>query len=106
MNKQEIINTIAFDHLVEKIVFKLIASSKNRFDLPGDLIQDIYIILLEKDEEMIMKLYSKKEIGYYILNIAKRQIFSTTSPYYYKYIKFMTDAQPMESAKDITTEDK
>lgn len=104
MSKTDIINKIATDQLVEKIVFKLIASSKNRFDLPADLVQDIYLMLLEKDDTIIENLYYKKEIGYYILGVAKNQIFSNTSPYYYKYIKFMNDAKEIESAANIPTE--
>lgn len=87
MTKFEIIEKLAREQQVEKIVFKLLNNSKNPFDVPEDLIQDIYLILLEKDDTLIEDLYIKDELGYYLLKIAKNLLFSVNSPYYMKYIR-------------------
>ena len=87
MTKIEVVDIIARDHLVEKIVFKLLPASKNPFDCPEDLIQDLYLILLNSDENLIVTLYNKGELGFYLLKIARNQLLSVNSKYYYTYIK-------------------
>ena len=105
MNKYEVIDKIARDSTVEKIIYKLLPSSKNRFDCPEDLVQDIYILLMEKDDDLIIGLYDKGELGYYLLKIAKNQLFSDHSPYFYLYIKFGQQIDDLEKAAHIITED-
>ena len=105
MTKYEVINIIAREHLVEKIVNKLLSSSKNPFDCPEDLIQDIYLLLLQKDDDLIVNLYNKDEIGFYLLKIAKNQLLSANSPYFYKYIKFRVQSDDISEAAHIPIED-
>ena len=105
MTKYEVVDIIARDHLVEKIVYKLLPCSKNPFDYPQDLIQDIYLILLNSDENLIVSLYNKGELGFYILRISRNQLLSKNSPYYTKYIKFLANCDELEKGAHITTED-
>ena len=105
MTKYEIIDELSKNATVEKIVYKLTSSSKNRFDFPDDLVQDIYVLLLEKDEYLIVNLYNKGELGYYLLKIAKNQLLSKNSPYYTKYIKFLANSDELENAAHIFIED-
>ena len=106
MTKYEVIDIIAKEHLVEKIVFKLLPASKNPFDCPEDLIQDIYLLLLQKDDDLIVNLYNKGEIGFYLLKIARNQLLSKNSPYYQKYIRFKSQSDDLtQAANTITTED-
>ena len=105
MTKYEVIDIIARDHLVDRIVTKLLSSSKNPFDCPKDLIQDIYLLLLQKDDDLIVNLYNKDEIGFYLLKIARNQLLSKNSPYYTKYIKFRSQSDELEKGAHITTED-
>lgn len=105
MTKYEVINIIAREHLVERIVNKLLSSSKNPFDCPEDLIQDIYLLLLQKDDDLIVNLYNKDEIGFYLLKIARNQLLSKNSPYYTKYIKFRAYSDEITQAAHIPTED-
>ena len=106
MTKYDVLDIIARDHLVEKIVFKLLPASKNRFDCPDDLVQDIYVLLLEKDDKLIIDLYNKGELGFYLLKIARNQLLSANSPYYTKYIKFFTNCDELEKAAHISEEDR
>ena len=105
MTKVEIIDELSRTNTVEKIVFKLLPCSKNPFDCPEDLIQDLYLILLQKDDDLIVNLYNKGEIGYYLLKIARNQLLSKNSPYYQKYIRFQSNSDDITQATNIPTED-
>ena len=105
MTKYDVVDIIAREHLVERIVNKLLSSSKNPFDCPEDLIQDLYLILLQKDDDLIVNLYNKDEIGFYLLKIARNQLLSKNSPYYTKYIKLGAQSDDISEAAHIPTED-
>ena len=105
MTKYEVINIIAKEHLVERIVNKLLSSSKNPFDCPEDLIQDVYLLLLEKGDKLIVDLYERGELAYYLLRVARNQLLSKNSPYYTKYIKLRAQSDDITQAANITTED-
>ena len=106
MTKVEIIDELSRSNTVEKIIDKLLPCSKNQFDSPEDLIQDIYLLLLEKDDTLIIDLHNKGELGYYLLKIARNQLLSKNSPYYTKYIKLKANSDDLtQAANTITTED-
>ena len=105
MTKNQVIDELSKDSIVEKIVYKLLSSSKNRFDCPQDLVQDIYLLLLEEDDSLIIGLYTRKEIGYYLLKVAKNQLLSSNSRYYYKYIKFRVQSDGLEKAAHFIEDD-
>ena len=105
MTKYEIIDELSKNATVEKIVNKMVSSSKNRFDFPDDLIQDIYVLLLEKDEDLIVNLYNKGELGFYLLKVARNQLLSKNSPYYTKYIKFRAYSDDITQAASIPIKD-
>lgn len=106
MTKLEIVNELSRSNTVEKIIYKLLPCSKNPFDYPEDLIQDIYVLLLEKDDKLIIDLYERGELGYYILKVVRNQLLSANSPYYTKYIKFLTHCDELEKATHISEEDR
>lgn len=106
MNKWEVIDELSKNATVERIVYKLLPCSKNQFDCPEDLIQDIYLLLLEKDDTLIVDLHNKGELGYYLLKIARNQLLSVNSPYYQKYIRFQSHSDELEKAAHIPTEDR
>ena len=107
MTKYDVLDIIAREHLVDRIVTKLLSSSKNPFDCPEDLIQDIYLLLLQKDDDLIVNLYNKGELGYYLLKIARNQLLSKNSPYYTKYIKLRANSDDLtQAANTIFEEDR
>lgn len=55
-----------------------------------DLIQEVYIILLEYSPNKIIELYQKKQLKFFIIGILRRQYYSNTSPFYKKYKKYYT----------------
>lgn len=105
MTKYDVVDIIAKEHLVERIVNKLLSSSKNPFDCPEDLIQEIYLLLLQKDDDLIVNLYNKGEIGFYLLKVARNQLLSVNSKYYYTYIKLGAQSDDLTQATNILTED-
>lgn len=105
MTKYDVVEKLYKDGTVDRIIYKLLSSSKNPFDCPEDLIQDIYLLLLQKDDDLIVNLYNKDEIGFYLLKIARNQLLSKNSPYYTKYIKFRAYSDEITQAAHITTED-
>ena len=106
MTKYDVLDIIAREHLVDRIVNKLLSSSKNPFDCPEDLIQDVYLLLLQKDDNLIVNLYNKGEIAYYLLRVVRNQLLSKNSSYYYKYIKLGAQSDDLtQEANTITTED-
>ena len=84
MDKYKIIDEISKDKIVEEIVYNI--GSKDDEDLK-DLIQDIYINLLEKEDSLIETLYSTNQLKYYIIRMVVNNIHSKNSPYYTKYKK-------------------
>ena len=105
MTKVEIVDELSRSNTVEKIIYKLLPCSKNPFDCPEDLIQEIYLLLLQKDDDLIVNLYNKDEIGFYLLKIARNQLLSKNSPYYTKYIKFLANSDELEKGAHIPIED-
>lgn len=78
------INKIANEKLVEDIC-KNIGVSPKYMD---DLVQEIYLILLEYDQEKLQAIYDNDQINYFLTRIIKNQWCSTTSPFYRKYRKY------------------
>ena len=107
MTKCDVVEKLYKDGTVDRIIYKLLSSSKNPFDCPEDLIQEIYLLLLQKDDDLIVNLYNKDEIGFYLLKIARNQLLSKNSPYYTKYIKFKAQSDDIsEAANTIFEEDR
>ena len=84
MDKYKIIDEISKDKLVEEIVYNI--GDRGDEDLK-DLIQDIYINLLEKEDNLIETLYNTNQLKYYIIRMVVNNIHSKNSPYYTKYKK-------------------
>lgn len=81
-----IIEKIANEKVVENLLQKHTDFSNDPYI--DDLAQDIYICLLETDSETIEKLYNSNELEYYIKKIIKNNLYSKTSPFFYKYERF------------------
>lgn len=81
MNK--IITQLANDKVVEEIV-KNVAKDSTDEDLK-DLCQDVYLTLMEKDEEWLTGIYERQQINYFITRIVMNNINSRTSRFFYMY---------------------
>lgn len=83
MTKEEIIDKLATDRAVEKLV-DAVCKGEDANDL-NDLIQDLYLDLMGKDEDKIVRMYYDGEIDYFIYRMITNNVYSNTSPYYKKY---------------------
>ena len=81
-----IIEKIANEKIIENLLKKHTDFSNDPYI--DDLAQDIYICLLETDKQTIEKLYNYNELEYYIKKIIKNNLYSKTSPFFYKYERF------------------
>lgn len=97
MDKYSIIDEISKNKIVEEIVYNI--GSKDDEDLK-DLIQDIYINLLEKEDSLIENLYSTNQLKFYIVKMVVNNIHSKNSPYYTKYKKNKTNKVKIEELYD------
>lgn len=75
---------IAEDEIVE-IICKNLQINPEKYE---DFVQEIYLILLEYDEDKIKFMYDNGQLNFFITKVIKNQWFSKTSPYYKKYRKF------------------
>lgn len=94
--KNEIIEEIARNKTIEGIISNLVAVE----DDEKDLIQDLYLDLLQKDEELITHLYETNELKFFITRACINQIRSKNSPYFYKYKKRNLNKVNIDEVKD------
>ena len=70
MDKQQLYEAIITSKIVEKMVRKVERNSS----YVNDVINDIYIVLLEINPDTLIELYNKNEINYYISRIVTNQL--------------------------------
>ena len=91
------ISVIAKERLVEQIVSNIAKSSD---DLLNDLVQEIYLDLLTKDEDKIIKLYESNQIRYFVVRMVTNNLFSKNSPYYQVFKKNTNATVNIDNFKD------
>ena len=97
MTKNEIIEIIAKERLVEQICSNIAKSSD---DLLNDLVQEIYLDLLQKDEDKIVKLYESNQIRFFVVRMVTNNLFSKNSPFYQTFKKNANLTVDIDSLKD------
>ena len=97
MTKSEVVNIIAKERLVEEIVFNV---AKTNSDILNDLSQNIYIDLLMKDDEKIVNLYETNQLRFFIVKMAKNNLFSKNSPFYKTFKKNANLTVDIDDLKD------
>lgn len=85
MTKNEILSELAKEKFIENTLKNI---SKGSFKNIDDLSQDLYLKLLEKDEDKIVDLYEKKQLNYFIVKMITTNLFSPRSDYAYDYKKW------------------
>jgi hypothetical protein len=95
MTKISVIDILARKRVIERLV------KQYGFSSPycKDLCQDLYIELLNKEEDLIVGLYEREEIEYYIRKMISNNINSSTSPFYKKYEKFRKKTSEIQNEK-------
>lgn len=103
MNKAEIINVIASEKMVEAMV-QNIAHQSLTPDLK-DLVQMVYLILLEYDEAKIVDLWEHQQMQFFLARIIINQYRSSNSPFHTIFRKFKERSCDI-TGMDWTDEDK
>lgn len=80
----EIIEELYRSKKVKKFITNIAKQQREIYD---DLENELYLILLQTDNEKLNHLYEKKELDFYVNRILCNQLKSTTSPFYRTYIK-------------------
>ena len=97
MTKNEVVNIIAKERMVEQICSNI---AKTNSDILNDLSQNIYIDLLLKDEEKIVNLYETNQLRFFIVKMAKNNLFSKNSPFYKTFKKNANLTVDIDDFKD------
>lgn len=95
MTKSSVISILARKKVIEKLVkFYNLSSPYCK-----DLCQDLYVELLNKEDKLIVGLYERNEIEYYIRKMISNNVNSSTSPFYKNYEKFRKTADEIQNEK-------
>ena len=95
LSKNEIVALLGKQRVIEQLVQSLTQSPYK-----DDLCQDLYIDLLNKDENLITGMYYRGELLYFIRRMVSNNINSTTSPFYQKYERFRSLSTDLNDIKD------
>lgn len=83
MSRTEIVEALAKSKTVEEILGK-VAKAPIEGEM-HDLCQEVYLTLLQADEQKLCEMYQRRELNYYIARIVTNQYSSKTSPFYYLF---------------------
>lgn len=87
----------------KRVVEEMIENMKIITPYNDDLAQEIYMILLEYDRDKINQMIKNKQINFFISRIIMNQVFSCTSDFYKKYVKW--DINKVEYNFDIDSDE-
>ena len=93
---KKVVELIVKEKILDQIINNIAKNAKDE-DL-NDLKQDIYLELLEKNEEWLFGIYERGQMNYYLTRIVLNNINSKTSRYYYLYKKNKSVTTPIEDA--------
>lgn len=102
MTKIEIVNEIANNRMIEQIISNI---SKGNFEDTDDLAQDLYLELLEKDDEKVVAIYNKKQMNFFLTRIVMNNLYSQNSRYYYNYARWRKNRSEFTYNDDIDVND-
>ena len=97
MTKNEVISIIAKEKMVETAIANI---AKTNSDVLNDLSQNIYLDLLEKDEQKIVKLYEDNQIRFFVVRMILNNLFSKNSPFYQTFKKNANLTVDIDNLKD------
>jgi hypothetical protein len=102
MDRYEIVNEIANGRMVETMVCN-IAHQSLTADLK-DLVQMVYLILLEYDEQKLLDLWENQQMPFFLARVIINQFRSSNSPFHTIFRKFQERSADI-TGKDWTDED-
>lgn len=86
MTKNEIIAELARNKTIETLMANITKGHVE--ETHRDIIQDMYVDLLSKPEELIQNLYEKKQMNFFLVRMLTNNLYSVNSRAYYNYGKY------------------
>ena len=88
MTVSEVVDILAKQKVIEGIVYRITNSGTTATDPDSlqDLIQDLYLSLLDDKEGKIVEIFQEGHANYYIARMVTNNIMSSSSRYYRNYI--------------------
>ena len=91
------IEIIAKEKMVETAITNI---AKTNSDILNDLSQEIYLDLLQKDEDKIINLYETNQLRFFIVRMILNNLFSKNSPFYQTFKKNTNTTVNIDDIKD------
>ena len=101
MNRDAIIKEIMDSGLLVTCVDYQLKRQPQHYGNRDDILSDAWLWLLTYDLDKLSDAYINNHLNAMITRYLQNQIFSKTSDYYRKYIKFNTLTEGMENAQGI-----
>jgi len=101
MDRDEIIKSIDESGLLITCVDYQLKKQPQHYGNRDDIIQDAWLWLLTYDLDKLWDAYTNKHLNAMITRYLQNQIFSKTSDYWRRYIRFDTITEGMENAKGL-----
>lgn len=103
MTRNDIIDELARKRTIEGLI-RNIKNTEAAHNLQ-DLAEDLYLELLEKNEDLIVRMYNNNQLGFFIVRMIMNNIFSKNSRYYYRYKRMQIDENKTNEDYDDETEE-
>lgn len=101
MNRREVIQDIISSKLLTTCVDYQLKKQPQHYQYRDDIISDAWLWLLTYDEAKLVDAYEHKHLNALITRYLQNQVFSNTSEYYRRYIKFNSLSEDLEDAEGI-----
>ena len=85
--KNKIVETLVRDYMVD-------------YCFRDDLIQEVYLILLQYNQSKLQEIIDKGQIKFFVARIVHNQFFSVTSTFYRKYKKPLLNKETLKQILD------
>lgn len=99
---QEAVETGLLDDCIMYQFNKLAKTEPWKIQFSGDLKNDIYIALVEYDNTKLNDAYGKGHLNALITRIILNNIFSNSSNFYCRYLKFARKSNELKDVRDDT----
>lgn len=96
MGKYPAIEYIAKNRIIEGLMRDYSVDLQYR----DDLLQEIYLILLDYDQQKLLDIIEKKQIRFFTARILRNQFYSKTSAFYRKYKKPVLNKETLQPIID------
>lgn len=101
MNRQDIIDNILDSGLLVTCVDYQLKKQPQHYANRDDILSDAWLWLLTYDIEKLTDAYINNHLNALLTRYIQNQIFSKTSDYFRKYIKFNTLSEDLNNAKGV-----